>query len=142
MSFSPNSYRGEFVQAMTSSCLLPSIVIMKRDILLALYLLFVSYIDAFKISSATDRSSLSWRYQRSTNLYVASSPVTQNKMTPAPKLPDLAQREFPVIPDENELGCNYDLIVIGSGSGGEAGNTYSYLVFKTTIYTDLTLLNM
>lgn len=35
-------------------------------------------------------------------------------------LPDLSQKEFPPIPKINDKGCNYDLIVIGSGPGGEA----------------------
>ena len=38
-----------------------------------------------------------------------------------PKLPDLSQSQFPDIPEEDEFNCNYDLIVIGSGPGGEAG---------------------
>ena len=40
-------------------------------------------------------------------------------------LPDLSQKEFPTIPAVNNKGLNYDLIVIGSGPGGEAAAVHA-----------------
>lgn len=36
------------------------------------------------------------------------------------QLPDLSQKSFPELPPEDEDGCSYDLVVIGSGPAGEA----------------------
>jgi hypothetical protein len=44
------------------------------------------------------------------------------KFKPGYNLPDLSQKIFPDIKDEDCYGCNYDLIVFGSGPGGETGS--------------------
>lgn len=53
------------------------------------------------------------------NLGILNSVASTSKIS-LPKLPDLSQKSFPTLPLENDLLCNYDLVVIGSGPGGEA----------------------
>ena len=47
-----------------------------------------------------------------------------------PKLPDLSQAEFPDVPEENEDGYNYDIVVFGSGPGGEAASVQGWQSFN------------
>lgn len=84
-------------------------------LIIVLYLSLIIHVSSFQ-NILSIRNRWIQQKQRSTiEIYQYKS-----SFVPPIKLPDLSQKEFPIIPEENNLGCNYDLVVIGSGPGGEA----------------------
>jgi hypothetical protein len=78
-----------------------------------LVLLVCASVHAFLIPPACRVSRLSTLY--------ATQPLPPRKIQKQlSKLPDLSQSEFPIAPIDG-----YDLIVIGSGPGGEAAAAYA-----------------
>ena len=62
-------------------------------------------------------------------LFAGTSHFAKPSKRPAPnKLPDLSQAAFPIPPESG-----YDLIVIGSGPGGEAAAVYAAKLGKKVI---------